>query len=70
MIYVQRKSEDSDAKVVGKFMRRVKQSSIVARKRKTRYRTKKASHLVKKRKAIGRDNYERMQDFLMRTGRK
>jgi hypothetical protein len=70
MIHVKRTGEDSDTKVVGKFMRRVKASNLVSRARKTKYRTKPASHLVQKRKAIRKADYERMEDFLSRTGKK
>jgi hypothetical protein len=70
MIYVKRANEDSDSKVVGKFMRRVKASNLVSRARKTKHRSKPTSHLVQKRKAIRKANYERMEDFLQRTGKK
>jgi hypothetical protein len=70
MIHVKRTGEDSDTKVVGKFMRRVKASNLVARARKTKHRSKKPSHLVLKRKAVRKADYERMEDFLARTGKK
>jgi hypothetical protein len=70
MIFVKRVNDDSDSKVVGKFMRRVKSSNLVARARKTKYRNKPTSDLVQKRKAIRKANYEKMEDFLVRTGKK
>lgn len=70
MIHVKRTGEDSDTKVVGKFMKRVKSSNLVARSRKTRYRTKKTSDLVQQRKAIRIANYQKKEEFLSRTGKK
>ncbi len=70
MIKVKRTEGDTDAKLIARFMKRVKLSNLVARKRKTRYLTKPPSKLQKKRKAIRRANYEAMEEFLIRTGKK
>lgn len=50
MIKVKRTENDTDAKLVARFLRRVKLANIVARKRKTRYWVKPPSKLQKKKK--------------------
>lgn len=70
MIKVKRTEGDSVSKIVGRFVRRVKLSNLVARARKTRYYLKPPSKLAQKRKAIRRYSYQQMEDFLIRTGKK
>lgn len=70
MIKVKRTGEDSDSKLVGKFMRRVKLSNLISRSRKTKYYIKPASKLRQKQKAIRKANYEQVEEFLVRTGKK
>jgi hypothetical protein len=52
MIFVQRKKDESSQKTVSVFLKRAKKSNVVARSRKTQFRTKKLSDLEKKRKAM------------------
>ncbi len=70
MIKVKRIEGDTDVKLVARFVKRVKLSNLVARKRKTRYLVKSPSKLQKKRKAIRRSSYQAMEEFLIRTGKK
>jgi hypothetical protein len=58
MIFVKRSSEDSSQKVLSLFMKRVKKSNLVSRKRKSQFQAKKDSPLRKKRKALQRKAYE------------
>jgi hypothetical protein len=50
MITVKRHGEDSSQKVISNFLKRVKKSNLVARKRKTQFVPAKLSPLRKKRK--------------------
>jgi hypothetical protein len=58
MITVKRHGEDSSQKVISNFLKRVKKSNLVARKRKTQFVPAKLSPLRKKRKAIQRISFE------------
>lgn len=69
MITVKRGNEDSSQKVVSLFLKRVKKSNLIARKRKTQYNSKDLSHLQKKLKAMRRAKYADEQIILERTGR-
>ena len=57
MILVKRQPEDSTQKVVSNFLKRVKKSNLVARKRKTQYFARSVSKLVAHRKAVRREKY-------------
>ncbi len=70
MIYVKRGQNDTPQKVIGAFLKRVKKSSLVARKRKTKHYSKPSSDLVKKRKALMRAGYEAKRELLERIGKK
>ena len=58
MITVKRHGEDSSQKVISNFLKRVKKSNLVARKRKTQFDPAKMSPLRKKRKALQRISFE------------
>ncbi|NJK70865.1 MAG: hypothetical protein HC932_01160 [Thermales bacterium] len=47
MITVKRKPDESSQKVASNFLKRVKKSNLIARKRKTQITTKPLSHLQK-----------------------
>ncbi len=70
MIKIKRTENDTDAKLVARFLRRVKLANVVARKRKTRYWVKPPSKLQKRKKALRRVAYEAMEEFLLKTGKK
>jgi hypothetical protein len=58
MILVKRNAEESNQKVISLFVKRVKKSNLVARKRKTQFAPAKMSPLRKKRKAIQKISWE------------
>jgi hypothetical protein len=70
MIAVKRNTEDTSQKVVSTFLKRVKKSNLVSRKRKIQIHTKALSHLQKKRKALRKAKYEENLVVLERTGKK
>jgi hypothetical protein len=57
MILVKRQPEESTQKVVSNFLKRVKRSNLVARKRKTQHFTKHISKLMQHKKAVRREKY-------------
>jgi len=67
MIVVKRNNDESSQKVVSTFLKRVKKYNLVARKRKTKFSAKPASHLQKKRKAIRSAEYEARQKIVSRV---
>jgi hypothetical protein len=69
MIYVKRNQEESSQKVISTFLKRVKKSNLVNRKRKTQFANKQISDLEKKRKAIRRASYAAKQTILARTAK-
>jgi GMP synthase PP-ATPase subunit len=69
MIYVKRNQEESSQKVISTFLKRVKKSNLVNRKRKTQFATKPISDLEKKRKAIRSAEYAVKQSILARTAK-
>lgn len=58
MILVKKNPEDSNSKVISTFVKRVKKSNLVARKRKTQFEPAKLSSLRKKRKALQRLDWD------------
>jgi hypothetical protein len=70
MIFVKKNREDSSQKVVSMFLKRVKKSNLIARKRKTKHAEKPLSHLEKKRKAMRIANYAENQTVLDRISKK
>ncbi len=69
MIKVTRKADESSQKVASNFLKRVKKSNLIARKRKTKVSTKPHSHLVKKRKAIKTAEYLEKKELIDRIGK-
>ncbi len=57
MILVKRQPEDSTQKIVSNFLKRVKKSNLVARKRKTQYFTSKPNKLFRHLKAVRKRKY-------------
>lgn len=70
MILVKRTTDDSSQKVISTFLKRVKKSNLVARKRKTQHKNKPLSDLQKKRKAVRKAEYLAKQSILQRVGKK
>lgn len=70
MIFVKKSREDSNQKVVSLFLKRVKKSNLIARKRKTKHTEKPLSDLEKKRKAIRVAKYAENLTVLERTSKK
>jgi hypothetical protein len=70
MIFVKKNREDSNQKVVSLFLKRVKKSNLIARKRKTKHTEKPISDLEKKRKAIRQARYLENQTVLDRVSKK
>ncbi len=70
MIFVKKNREDSNQKVVSLFLKRVKKSNLIARKRKTKHTEKPLSDLEKKRKAMRQANYLENQTVLDRLSKK
>jgi hypothetical protein len=70
MILVKRNQEDSSQKVISGFLKRVKKSNLVARKRKTQHNTKPLSDLEKRRKAVRKSAYLANQIITEKVGKK
>jgi hypothetical protein len=70
MITVKRNQEDSSQKVISSFLKRVKKSNLVARKRKTQHLTKPLSDLQKQRKAVRKADYLAKQIIVEKIGKK
>jgi hypothetical protein len=58
MIFVKKNTDDSSQKVISTFVKRVKKSNLVSRKRKIEFLVKPHSQLRKKRKALQRQAYQ------------
>jgi hypothetical protein len=69
MITVKRNAEDTPQKVVSTFLKRVKKSNLVARKRKIKILVKPLSHLEKKRKALRKTKYLATQTLVDKIGK-
>lgn len=69
MIVVKRTSEDSSQKVVSTFLKRVKKSNLVARKRKIQFQAPKLSPLRKKRKALSRIDYQEKKSYQLKISK-
>ncbi len=70
MILVKRNQEDSSQKVISTFLKRVKKSNLVARKRKIQHLVKPLSKLQKKIKAVRKAAYLAKQEIVERIGKK
>lgn len=70
MIIVKRNQEDSSQKVISTFLKRVKKSNLIARKRKTQHSVRPLSDLQKKRKAVRKADYLEKQTIVERIGKK
>jgi hypothetical protein len=68
MITVRRKQDDTAQKVIGDFLKRVKKSNLISRKRKIQVLIKPLSHLEKQRKAFRKAKYAAEQVVVERTG--
>lgn len=69
MITVKRGSEETSQKVIASFLKRVKKSNLVARVRKTKFKSKDLSPLQKKRKALMKVRYQESQQLRDRIGK-
>lgn len=69
MITVRKNAEDTPQKVVSTFLKRVKKSNLVSRKRKIQVLIKPLSHLEKKRKALRKSSYLASQTILDKMGK-
>ena len=69
MITVRRSPEDTPQKVVSTFLKRVKKSNLVSRKRKIKILIKPLSHLEKKRKALRKSQYLVTQTLADKIGK-
>jgi hypothetical protein len=69
MINVTRNNEDSNQKLISTFLKRVKKSNLVARKRKTQFAPAKVAKLRKKRKALSRIDYDEKQKMIQKTAK-
>jgi hypothetical protein len=69
MILVKKNADESSQKVISTFLKRVKKSNLVARKRKTRYHSKGISKLEQKKKAIRTAKWLEKQKILSRTAK-
>jgi hypothetical protein len=69
MITVRRNPEDTPQKVVSMFLKRVKKSNLVSRKRKIQILIKPLSHLEKKRKALRKSKYLETQTLVDKIGK-
>lgn len=69
MITVRRSTEDTPQKVVSTFLKRVKKSNLVSRKRKIQILIKPLSHLEKKRKALRKSTYLVTQTLADKIGK-
>lgn len=69
MITVKRNTEDTPQKVVSTFLKRVKKSNLVSRKRKIQVLVKPLSHLEKKRKALRKAKYFETQTLVDKIGK-
>jgi hypothetical protein len=69
MITVRRQTEDTPQKVVSTFLKRVKKSNLVSRKRKIQILIKPLSHLEKKRKAMRKFKYLATQTLADKIGK-
>jgi len=70
MILVKRNQDDSTQKVISSFLKRVKKSNLIARKRKTQHFTRDISDLEKNRKAVRKAEYLANQTVADRIGKK
>jgi membrane-bound lytic murein transglycosylase B len=70
MILVKRGQNDTSQKVVSNFLKRVKKSSLVTRKRKTKHFSKPLSDLAQKRKAISTAKFLAQKEIQDRIGKK
>ena len=69
MIYVKRNADESSQKVISSFLKRVKKSNLVSRRRKTQVATKPLSYLKRKKKAMRIAKYAEKMVILNRTSK-
>lgn len=70
MIHVKKRSEDSTQKVITTFLKRVKKSNLVSRKRKTQFAASKPTKHRRKQKALLRVEFEQNQKTQDRIGKR
>ena len=70
MIKVVRSAEETSQKIVGVFLKRVKKSNLIARKRKTQIEPAKVSHFKKHKKAVRKMQWLKAQEIRERIGKK
>jgi hypothetical protein len=69
MITVKRHQEETSQSLIGKFLKRIKKSNLVSRKRKIETLVKPKSHLQKKRKALRMAKYAENLSLIERMGK-
>jgi hypothetical protein len=69
MITVKRYQEETSQSMIGKFLKRVKKSNTISRKRKIEVLIKPLSHLQKQRKAMRMAKYAEKQTLIDRMGK-
>lgn len=69
LIFVKRSGDESSQKVISTFLKRVKKTNLVNRKRKTQFHSKQASSLAKKKKAVRTAKYLEQQVILSKSAK-
>jgi hypothetical protein len=70
MIKVVRTGEETSQKIVGVFLKRVKKSNLIARKRKTQIFEEKPSYFKRNQKAVRKAKYLAAQAIKDKIGKK
>ena len=70
MIKVVRSGDETSQKVIGAFLKRVKKSNLIARKRKTQIAPLKMSYFKRNRKAVKREKWLAAQAIREKVGKK
>jgi hypothetical protein len=70
MIKITRNGEETSQKIIGMFLKRVKKSNLVARKRKTQIEPAKMSFFKMNKKAVRKAQYLEAQAIREKIGKK
>lgn len=70
MIKIVRTGDETSQKIIGQFLKRVKKSNLIARKRKTQIEPAKESFFKRNKKAVKREKWLAEQVIRERSGKK